>query len=98
MHRYEWPLIINGVYQGKGPLPSCRIEDDESPTEPRPYSWPLIILHRARSVEDCDQQPGLNGKDVNENTVDGEEKVDGARTDDTCADELRITDSVSVER
>ena len=37
---YEWPLIINGVYQGEGPLPPCQIEDNASPTEPRPYAWP----------------------------------------------------------
>ena len=86
------------MYQGKGPLPSCRIEDDESPTEPRPYAWPLIILHRARYVEDCDQQPGLNGEEANENTVDGEENVVGAKTGDVCTDEVRTTDSVFVER
>lgn len=94
LRRYEWPLIINGVYQGKGPLPSCRIEDDESATEPRPYAWPLIILHRARSVEDCDQQPGLTGKETNGNIVDGEEKIDGVKTGDECTDEVRTTDSV----
>lgn len=98
VRRYEWPLIINGVYQGKGELPSCRIDDDESPTEPRPYAWPLIILHRARSVEDPDQQPGLNEKEANEDTVAGEEKVDNAKTNDKCTDELRTTDGVSAER
>lgn len=78
-------------------MPSCRIEDDE-PTEPRPYTWPLIILHRARSVEDCDQQPSLNGKEANENTVEEEEKVEGAKTDDKCIDESRTTDSVATKR
>lgn len=82
VRRYEWPLIINGVYQGDGPLPSCRIEDKESQNEPRPYSWPLIVLHRASSAEDGDQQPGPNGKEANENAAAREDKVEGIKTDD----------------
>ena len=74
VRRYEWPLIINGVYQGKGLLPSCRVEDNEPSTDSRPYAWPLIILHRARSAEDCDQQPGAKGKEANETTAEVEEK------------------------
>ena len=73
VRRYEWPLIINGVYQGKGPLPSCRVEDNEPTTESKPYAWPLIILHRARSAEDCDEQPGAKGKEVTETTAEVEE-------------------------
>ena len=69
VRRYEWPLIINGVYQGKGLLPSCRIEDNEPSTESKPYAWPLIILHRARSAQDCDEQPGAKGQKVNETTA-----------------------------
>ena len=38
VRRYEWPLIINGVYQGKGLLPSCRVEDNEPTTESKPYA------------------------------------------------------------
>ena len=78
VRRYEWPLIINGVYQGKGLLPSCRIEDNEPTTEFRPYAWPLIILHRARSAEDCDEQPGAKGKEVSETTAEVEEKGEEA--------------------
>lgn len=95
--RYEWPLIVNGVYQGRGPLPSCRIEDNESPTEPRPYAWPLIILHRARSVEDGDQQSDSEGKEANENTAEGEEKGEAVKTDDRSTDESRTTDGVSAD-
>ena len=74
VRRYEWPLIINGVYQGKGLLPSCRIEDNEPTTDSRPYAWPLIILHRARFAEDCDQQPGAKGQEVSETTAEVEKK------------------------
>ena len=75
VRQYEWPLIINGVYQGKGLLPSCRLEDNElEPTaEFRPYAWPLIILHRACSAEDCDEQPDAKGREVNETTAEVEE-------------------------
>ena len=72
VRRYEWPLIINGVYQGKGLLPSCRIEDNELSTESKPYAWPLIILHEARSAQDCDEQPGAKGKEINETTAEVE--------------------------
>lgn len=82
LRRYEWPLIISGVYQGVGPLPSCRIEDNESPRQPKPYEWPLIILHRASFVEDYDQQPGPNGKEAEVNTAVREEKVEGSKTDE----------------
>lgn len=95
---YEWPLIINGVYQGEGPLPSCRIEDNESPAESKPYAWPIIILHRARSEEDCDQQPGRNDEEANENTGKGEGKVEGFKTDDKITDESEMTDGFSAER
>ena len=77
VRRYEWPLIINGVYQGKGLLPSCRIEDNVPTTESRPYAWPLIILHRARFAEDCDEQPGAKGKEVKETTAEMKEKGEG---------------------
>ena len=73
VRRYEWPLIINGVYQGKGLLPSCRIEDNEPTTKSRLYAWPLIILHRACSAEDRDEQPNAKGKEVNETTAEVEE-------------------------
>lgn len=97
VRRYEWPLIINGVYQGEGPLQSCRIEDNESPREARPYEWPLIILHRASSVEDCDQQAGPNGKEAKDNTAVGDEKVAGPKTDDEGDDESSTTARESAE-
>lgn len=74
VRRYEWPLIINGVYQGKGLLPSCRVEDNEPTTDSRPYAWPLIILHRARFAEDCDEQSDAKSKEVSETTAEVEEK------------------------
>ena len=70
-----------------GPLPSCRIEDNESPTEPQPYAWPLIVLHRARSVGDCDQQPGPNGKVANQDIVQREKKAERVRNDEKGVDE-----------
>ena len=82
VRRYEWPLIINGVYQGEGPLPSCRIEDNESPTEPSSYTWPLILLHRALDAEDCDQQSNPSGQDASVISAGGKEKVEGLETDD----------------
>ena len=89
VRRYEWPLIINGVYQGEGIIPSCRIEDDESPTEPKSYTWPLIILHRARIVEDCDQEPSPDSEDASAIPAGGKEKVEVLETDDNSPDESR---------
>lgn len=99
VRRYEWPLIINGVYQGDGPLPSCRIEESRSPNEPpRQYGWPLIVLHRARSAEDGDQQPGQNCKEANEDAAKREEKVAGFKTDDKSTDESAAADGGSANR
>ena len=97
VRRYEWPLIVNGVYQGKGLLPSCRVEDNEPSADSRPYAWPLIILHRARFDEDCDQQPGARGKEVNETTAGVEEKGEEANEHERSSDESRTTDGISAE-
>ncbi|KAF6239586.1 hypothetical protein HO173_002131 [Letharia columbiana] len=97
VRHYEWPLIINGVYQGEGPLPSCRIEDNGSPTKPKPYAWPLIILHRARSVEDGDQLSCPSGEEANKNAAGRKEKVEKVKTDDKSTDEARTTDGVSAK-
>ena len=98
VRRYEWPLILHGVYQGDGPLPSCRIEDNESQNEPRPYSWPLIVLHRACSAEDGDQQPGSNDKEANENAAEREEKAEGVKADEKSTDKSRTAEIGSAER
>lgn len=98
VRRYEWPLIINGVYQGAGPLPSCRIEENESSTEPEPYAWPLIILHQARFQESYDQQQGPSGKEAKGDTAEKEERFKGVDVDDKSTDESTMTDGVTVER
>lgn len=84
---------------GDGPLPSCRIEESRSPNEPpRQYGWPLIVLHRARSAEDGDQQPGQNCKEANEDAAKREEKVAGFKTDDKSTDESAAADGGSANR
>lgn len=79
------------------PLPSCRIEDNGSPTKPRPYAWPLIILHRARSVEDGDQLSCPSGEEANKNAAGRKEKVEKVKPDDKSTDEARTTDGVSAK-
>lgn len=64
---YTWPLIIDGVFQGEGELPSCGILDNGLPKSTLPpYQWPVIILHRVyKETENDDHR----------NTTDENNKV-----------------------